>query len=196
MPMREFADELLLPNRRELPAEVAFLREHYPAPQWREHENFGELAAFWLQVHDSLRRHGQALQQATEAFREGRWDVARFQQYFAPRLDHYLQHLEGHHHIEDAHYFPRFRGLDRRMVRGFDLLENDHEIIHDTLLASAASARRLIEGMVRGGDAPRYAADAYTEEADRLLSLLEQHLSDEEDLVIPAMLEYSERPLR
>lgn len=194
--MYKFPEQLLLPNRRRLPAEVAYLRDKHPAPQWRTHGNYGELAAFWLQVHQSLREQGRALQQATLDFREGRRDATQFQQYFMPRLGHYLQHLEGHHHIEDAHYFPRFRSLDRRMIYGFDLLENDHEIIHDTLLASAGSARAFMQDLARGHDAARHGADAYADTADRLLALLEQHLGDEEELVIPAVLEHSERPLR
>jgi len=191
-----FTSELLLPNRHDLPSEIAFLRARYPSDAWRQHHNYGELAAFWLQVHASLRAHGNALQQATTAFREQAWDAARFQRFLAPRLEHYLQHLEGHHHIEDVHYFPRFRQLDTRMVFGFDLLENDHDIIHDSVLATASTGRDLVQSLARNEDAAQRAAVAYADRADRLLLLLERHLSDEEDLVIPAMLEYGERPLR
>jgi hemerythrin-like domain-containing protein len=194
--MQKFPEELRLPNRSALPVEIAYLRERYPEPQWRTHGNYGELAAFWLQVHDALRAQGRALQQATLAFREGQEDASRFQHYFMPRLGQYLQHLEGHHHIEDAHYFPRFRGLDQRMVYGFDLLENDHEIIHDALIASAEQARAFMEALAGGDDAARRGADVYADSADRLLALLERHLADEEELVIPAVLEHSERPLR
>ncbi len=194
--MTSFTHELLLPNRHDLPSQIAFLRDRYPPDSWRQHDNYGELAAFWLQVHASLKAHGSALQQATTAFREQAWDAARFQQFLAPRLGHYLEHLEGHHHIEDAHYFPRFRLLDRRMVLGFDLLENDHDVIHDSVLATASTGRDLVHSLARNQDAARRAADAYADRADQLLLLLERHLADEEDLVIPAMLEYGERPLR
>jgi len=186
---------LQLPDRDGLPPDIAFLRERYPANEWRAHPNYGELGAFWLRVHDALRQQGHALQQTTLAFREGGQSPAQFQAGFASRLGHYLQHLEGHHHIEDAQYFPRFRALDRRMAVGFDLLENDHVVIHDTLLVSAASAGSLLESLARGADAARYAADAYADDADRLLALLDRHLADEEDLVIPAMLEHGERRL-
>ncbi|MDA3919781.1 MAG: hemerythrin domain-containing protein [Salinisphaera sp.] len=194
--MHNFPEALLLPNRLALPAEIAYLRDKYPMPQWRAHANYGELAAFWLQIHDALREQGRVLQQATLDFREGRSDATRFQRYFMPRLGQYLQHLEGHHHIEDAHYFPRFRGLDPRMVYGFDLLENDHEIIHDALLGTADSARTFRQDLARGHNAARHSADTYADTADRLLALLEQHLGDEEELVIPGVLEHSERPLR
>jgi hypothetical protein len=180
--------DLLLPDRAGLPDEIAYLRAAYPAPQWRAHRNYGELTAFWLQVHASLRDKGGQLQRTTEAFRDGRLDVDGFQRAFVPRFNQFLQHLTGHHQIEDHAYFPKFRALDPRMVAGFDLLEHDHAIIHETLLASVEQARALLAAL---GD-PR-ARDAYAATSARLLGLLTRHLADEEELVIPAMLEHGER---
>ncbi|MGN8200018.1 hemerythrin domain-containing protein [Salinisphaera sp. RV14] len=195
--MHDISEALRLPNRETLPPRIAFLREHYPKSRWQVHGNYGELAAFWLEVHDSLRAQGGALQRMTREFREGEsGGASAFQRSFMPRLGRYLQHLEGHHHIEDGHYFPRFRALDRRMRLGFDLLENDHEIIHAAVLRVADSARAFMQALARGEDAGRFAADDYIAGADRLLTLLGQHLTDEEDLVIPAMLEHTEQPLR
>ena len=51
-----FPADLLLPIRTGLPSELAYLRDGYPQPGWTGHVNFGQLAAFWLQVHDSLRQ--------------------------------------------------------------------------------------------------------------------------------------------
>ena len=184
---------LALATRGGLPEEIAYLRATYPAPDWRTHRNFGELSAFWLQVHASLRDHGAGLQRTTLAFREGRLDVAGFQRFFVPHLNQFLQHLNAHHQIEDSAYFPKFRALDRRMEIGFDLLENDHHVIHDALLASADRARGLLAAMPRDDDTRRRAADHYADGADALLALLLRHLADEEDLVIPAMLDHGER---
>jgi hypothetical protein len=83
----------------------------------------------------------------THDFREGQLNAASFRQQFAPHLRHFLQHLDGHHQIEDGHYFPRFRALDTRMIVGFDLLENDHDIIHDRLLDTATSGQALIAAL-------------------------------------------------
>jgi hypothetical protein len=188
----DFDPELLLTNRAGLPSEIAYLREKYPQPDWRSHENFGEMSAFWLHVHAMLREHGERLRQLVQAFREGRVDAAGLRGHFAPRLGVFLQHLQGHHAIEDFDLFPRFRALDRRMIVGFDLLENDHEIIHERLTASAESGRNLMAALAKDGDAARRAADAYADSFGRLLGPLARHLSDEEDLVIPAMLEHSD----
>ena len=185
---------LLLPIRTGLPREIAYLREAHPEPQWRGHVNYGELAAFWLQIHDGLRHHGQELATGAEAFREGRFDADGFQRFFVPRYNQFLQHLNGHHQIEDRAYFPRFRALDPRMVSGFDLLENDHEIIHDKLIASTEAAQKMLLALSQDGDA-RQAVDGYATAFEELLELLVRHLADEEELVIPAMLEHGERSI-
>jgi hypothetical protein len=188
--------DLQLVTRSGLPDDIAYLRGAYPQVQWRSHANFGEMAAFWLGVHDSLRGHGRQLAQATQAFRDGQWSSGEFQRFFVPNLNQYLQHLNGHHQIEDSAYFPRFRALDPRMVAGFDLLEADHALIHDRLLASVDSARRLLQALAGSDDDQRRrAADDYAAASDDLLALLLRHLSDEEDLVIPAILAHGERSI-
>lgn len=188
-------DTLSLDTRTSIADTLAYLRTLYPQPDWRAHANFGDLSAFWLQVHDGLRQHGSQIAQATTAFREGKWDAAGFQHYFVPHLNQFLSHLNGHHQIEDRHYFPKFRALDTRMVAGFELLDADHQLIHHALLATAQSGQALVTALAQPGDARRHAADAYAHEADRLLALLQRHLADEEDLVIPAMLHHGERSL-
>lgn len=187
------SNDMLLPDRAGLPADIAYLRAAYPQPDWRTHANYGGLTDFWLQVHASLRDQAGQLVQTTDAFRSGRVDGQDFQRAFVPRLNHFLQHLNGHHQIEDAAYFPKFRQLDPRMVAGFDLLESDHATIHATLDATVADARHLIASLGGPGDDRGRALDRYAATSERLFGLLNRHLADEEDLVIPAMLEHGER---
>jgi iron-sulfur cluster repair protein YtfE (RIC family) len=184
--------DLSLETRAGLPDTLAYLRASFPQADWRKHPNFGELSAFWLQVHDQLRGQGTALNEATSDYRKGGLDPVRFRQYFGPALSHFLQHLDGHHQIEDRFYFPRFRALDDRMVAGFELLERDHEMIHEALLATVESANSFLR-TPEAGDEARRTAEAYAAAADRLLALLTRHLADEEDLIIPAMLHHGEQ---
>lgn len=184
---------LALEVRVGMPAELAYLRATYPREKWREDINFGQLSAFWLDIHWSLREHGRLLGEATSAFRDGRWDAARFHSYFAPHLNGFLTSLDGHHQIEDEVYFPKFRALDGRMAAGFELLESDHERIHSSLLACAESGQALLASLGRGSDAARKAAGTHGAVAERLLALLGRHLADEEDLIVPAMLRHGQR---
>ena len=186
---------LPLTERSGLPDEVASLRPTYPRANWRGHDNFGQLSAFWLDIHASLRAEGGELAAATTGYREGRSDAAGFQRFFVPHLNRFLQHLDGHHQVEDVIYFPKFRALDPSMVAGFDLLEADHRHIHEALLSTATSAQALAVALGSPADAARGPADAYANTSDHLLKLLTRHLADEEDLIVPAMLHYGERRL-
>ena len=78
------------------------------------------------------------------------------------------------------------------MQRGFDLLEADHHAIHDALETTVNSARGLLAMLDRPNRDGR-AADEHAAHAGALTALLLRHLADEEDLVIPAMLEHGER---
>jgi hypothetical protein len=188
--------DLQLPTRRGLPDDIAYLRAAYPRAQWQGLANYGELAEFWLQIHDSLRTQGGQLKQVTDAFGQGTWPAgADFPSVFVPRFNQFLGHLSGHHQIEDSAYFPRFRALDPRMGVGLAILEADHSLIHEQIVASVDAARTLLQSLAQGGDAQRRAADAYSGATDQLLDLLGRHLADEEDLVIPGMLEHGGRSL-
>ncbi len=184
---------LRLGDRAGLPDDIAFLRADYPRGDWRVHANFGQLADFWLQVHASLRHEGSEVSRVVDAFRNRQLGADEFQRAFVPRLNGFLQHLDQHHRIEDDAYFPKFRKLDERLVIGFDLLETDHELIHERLVATVEHARQMIDML--SSPAAHRAADAYAVEAEVLLDLLLKHLGDEEELVIPAMLKHGERPL-
>jgi hemerythrin-like domain-containing protein len=129
------------------------------------------------------------------AFRAREIDGQAFQRAFVPRLNGFLQHLDQHHRIEDHAYFPTFRQLDERMVVGFDLLEADHALIHERLVETVERAKGLLNALATGTEAQSRAAESFAIEAKGLVRLLEQHLSDEEELVIPAMLKHGERPL-
>jgi iron-sulfur cluster repair protein YtfE (RIC family) len=188
-------EDLRLGDRAGLPDELAFLRGDYPRGGWRAHANFGQLADFWLHIHATLRNEGSEVLRVVEAFRTREIDGPAFQRAFVPRLNGFLQHLDQHHRIEDQAYFPKFRQLDARLVVGFDLLEADHALIHERLVQTVEQARGLLNALATGTEAQSRAAESFSGEVEELVRLLEQHLADEEDLVIPAMLKHGERPL-
>ena len=187
------APELRLPDRAGIADEIAYLRGAYPRSGWPVHRNFGEMSRFWLGVHAELRRHGAQIGEALASFRDGRLDRTGFERFFAPHMSHFLQHLDGHHRIEDAAYFPKFRALDPRMAAGFDLLENDHALIQQQLVASVESARALVGALAADRDIQQRATDAHAGDFQMLRKWLDRHLADEEEIIIPAMLEHTER---
>jgi hypothetical protein len=91
--------------------------------------------------------------------------------------------------------FPLFNAAEPRLVRGFDVLETDHGTIHAVMEQMADAANTFMRTEPSESDRMRYAADDYATAADRLMAMLDRHLGDEEDLVIPLFLDRGEEGL-
>lgn len=187
------SDDLSLDTRTGWPAGLRALLERYPREVWLRHPNLGQTARFWLQRHDMFRDLGGALQAGMDEFREGGIAAPAFRGWFVPRLQFFLSELHGHHQIEDSAYFPLFQVAEPRLVRGFEVLEGDHELIHGRVERTVEAANAFLASET--GDPGRFAADAYAAAADTLLSGLLRHLLDEEDLIVPLILERGEGAL-
>lgn len=193
--MTDLPSELALGTRRELPADLRYLLERYPRTQWQAHANLGDMAQFWLQRHDMFRELGGMLGSSVSDYREGRLEAQPFASFFVPRLQFFLQQLHGHHQIEDLHYFPVFTRAETGLKRGFDLLDSDHHVIHDALDRNAHGANAFLGKLGEGRDAARFAADSYAKDTEDLVAMLLRHLEDEEDLIIPVILDRGEDQL-
>lgn len=185
----------LLEQRSGLPEDLRWLADRYPRNEWQAHENIHGMAGFWLQRHDMFRELGGLLSGGIADYREGRLTAPEFARWFAPRLNHFLGNLDGHHNVEDQHYFPIFAKAESRLKRGFDILDADHHTIHDALERNAAAANAFVKALQESQDRQRFAADDYAGENDRLLAMLTRHLDDEEDLIIPLILDRGDRQL-
>ena len=185
-------DPLDLERRAGLPADLLRLLETYPREIWAAHDNIHGLASMWLQRHDMFRDLGGLLTAAIADYREGRKDARAFAGFFAPRLEFFLGHLNGHHQVEDQHYFPVFARAESRLKRGFDILDKDHHLIHDALERNAETANAFLRALGENEDRQRFAADAYAAENERLVAMLGRHLTDEEDLIVPLILDRGE----
>ena len=186
-----------LDTRAGLPPDLMELLERYPRETWPDHRNLGATAQFWLSRHDMFRELGGQLNAGLSQYREGTVDLDGFRQWFAPRLQFFLQQLEHHHQIEDDHYFPVFQRAEPKLARGFDLLDGDHHLIHQDLVGVADCANGLLRvtrpaAQPQPSDAERRAADAYGTASERLLTRLTRHLFDEENLIIPLILDRGE----
>jgi hemerythrin HHE cation binding domain-containing protein len=194
-PTSQEREALALAQREGWPAEMRVLIEKYPRDTWSTHQNLGQMAQFWLQRHDMFRELGTSLDQATARFREGQMPPVDFARWLAPRLQFFLEQLHVHHRIEDGHYFPIFRDADARLARGFDVLENDHGVLHHDIDRSVVSANALLGAIGGEADALKRAGDDYASAGGDLLRGLRKHLDDEEDLIVPLILERGEDKL-
>lgn len=193
--MDAIEDELRLDARTGLPDDLRFLVEKYPRDSWTGHRNVHGMASMWLQRHAMFRDLGGILTESIADYREGRTDAHGFARLFAPRLNFFLGQLDGHHNIEDHHYFPIFARVETRLKRGFDILDSDHHLIHEALEMNARTANAFLQALSGDVDAQRYAADAYADQNAQLVAMLARHLDDEEDLIIPLILEKGGREL-
>ncbi|MCO6385577.1 hemerythrin domain-containing protein [Aliihoeflea sp. 40Bstr573] len=193
--MDDIDPKLYLETRLGLPEDLRFLVEKYPRDSWAGHRNVHGMASMWLQRHDMFRELGGILTGSIADYREGRTDARGFAQFFGPRLNFFLGQLDGHHNIEDHHYFPIFARVETRLKRGFDILDADHHLIHDALEMNAQTANAFLQALTGDTDAQHYAADAYADQNSRLVAMLARHLDDEEDLIIPLILDKGDREL-
>ena len=176
-------------------AELAFLLARHPRSSWPTRHSHA--VEFWLGVHERLRRDCAGIGAASDDYRSGRLSVAQFAVIASPRLRGLVAAMHGHHQIEDFQYFPAFRRAEPRLGRGFELLENEPAELRgeiDTALAALGELRAAAEQASHAppGSAPALAAQRYIEAAERLCSRLVRHLSDEEDLVVPVLLEHGD----
>jgi hypothetical protein len=191
--MTEHSDLGGILDRAGLPDDLRVLYAKYPREDWNSVHTLGQLGGFWIQRHDMFRELGVALVDGIDRLREGEVAAEPFARWFAPRLNHFLGDLEGHHQVEDYQYFPLFAAADARLAPGFELLEEDHHVIHTLLERNAEAANAFYQDLMSGSERMPFSRDAYAAEAGSLLKGLMRHLEDEEDLLIPLLLDQGER---
>jgi hemerythrin-like domain-containing protein len=192
IPASSPASALTLATRSGLPDDLKLLLARYPREMWTGHVNLGQMASFWLSRHAMFREIGAMLDDAALRFREGDIDAEHFAGFFAPRLQFFLQQLHAHHHIEDDHYFPIFRKADARLAPGFEMLEGDHSTLAANIENSVTAANDFLRALDGPHDGVRPAGDAYMQHGGVLLRGLSRHLDDEEDLIVPLILDRGE----
>ena len=147
-------------------------------------------------MHERLRRDCAGLATIADEYRAGRQAALQLAIVAAPRLRGLIAAMHGHHRIEDVEYFHTFRRTEPRLARGFDLLEQEHAELNadvDAALTALGELRAAAEHAAQAGAAATLglAAQRYVEITERLCERLLRHLRDEEDLVVPLLLEHT-----
>ncbi len=175
--------------RAGLPDALRVLLGDFPRAGWEENPHFEGMVRFWLDRHMMFRKLTGLLASDAEAFLDGKFGTEDW----APRLGNYgsmlVNELHGHHHIEDAHYFPMLARAEPRLASGFELLDRDHQALDIHLGTFAERANAVLRGV---GEADlRDPAGAFREEMRRFERFLDRHLVDEEELVVPVLLKHA-----
>ncbi len=180
--------DLALDVRTGLPDALRVLLEEYPRAGWEADPGFEGLIRFWLDRHLMFRRMMAMLTEEAEGRIDGRIDPRQYAQQLARLGGRFVNELHGHHMIEDHHYFPALATKDRRIETGFELLDADHHAIDPMLQLFADGANRILraEGPVQGRDA----TGAFLADLRRMDRMLDRHLTDEEELIVPVILKY------
>ncbi len=176
-------DAVALASRSGLPPEMRYLVEGFPRDRWVRSE-LDQTAAFWLQMHDGFRDHQRHMINLVDRWRTD-GDLIALHRQLIPALQGFLQHLDGHHRVESGHYFPALRAMEPRIDRGIELLDRDHDAVHETLEALFRDGMAFHKAVA--GKAPD-AADQAHRLGDRIAGAarpLLRHLDDEEDIIIP-----------
>lgn len=180
-------DDLALETRTGLPEALRVLLEEIPREAWDRHANFGGMVQFWLERHLMFRQLLAQMTNEAEAVIDRRLDIDAY----GPRLSRFggffLNQLHGHHQIEDAHYFPQLVTLDGRLERGFGILDADHHALHHHLDAFATGANAVLSRL-QDEAAARQSVGEFHGQLEDFARMLDRHLTDEEDLVVPVIL--------
>ena len=175
-------DDLALDRRDRLPDALRVLLETYPRAEWESHSNFAGLVQFWLERHLMFRKLTSLLQEDAERAMDGALDPEQQKARLARFGGALGNELHGHHQIEDHHYFPALSGMEPSLVRGFTILDKDHHAMDGLLDRFTRSANGVLQN---GGD-----VGPFREELLSFDAMLDRHLVDEEDLIVPVILRH------
>lgn len=185
---REKMTDALL-TRTQLPDALRVLSEAYPRQNWETDPGFDELTRFWLERHIMFRRLLDQMRDHAENLLDHAIDPDRFRAWTARYGGMFINGLHEHHTIEDSYYFPKLMGHDQRLERGFDILDADHHAL-DAALQTLVTAANATLSPIPDRATLQDSAGTYLEELETIAQLLNRHLIDEEELVVPIILRY------
>ena len=184
--------ELAIENRKGLPPHLRILAERYPRGEWSGHANFNELTRFWLDRHLMFRELQAKLGEEAQLFLDGKLEAPVYGNRLYRYASMFINNLHGHHQIEDAHYFPMLVAREKRLAQGFEMLDADHHALHDLLETLTGDTNAVLSAIMEN----RSATDpvgTLEKTIGRFGHFLDRHLSDEEELVVPVILEHGIR---
>ena len=182
-------ENLALAERKQLPDALRVLLKDYPRAAWQDDPGFEGLVRFWLERHLMFRRIMAEMRAGTEDL----LDRNKSKESYVAMVSRYgglfVTGLHEHHTIEDTVYFPKLATKDGRITRGFEILDKDHHDI-DGILAGFVDSGNAVIHSSDDRDALQSMAGRFQAELLKMETLLDRHLTDEEELIVPVILRY------
>lgn len=182
------SDDLPLATRTGLPDALRVMLADFPRDRWATHRDFNGLAAFWLDRHLGFRRVMGLLRSDAQAMVDGTMGAQDWGRRVTRLGSGFLGDLIGHHQIEDDAYFPKLAKMEPRIARGFAVLDRDHHDLHPLIDRFASGANHALAQTKDA--ARREAAAAFLTDLAGFERMLDRHLTDEEELIVPVVLKH------
>lgn len=177
-------------RRAEMPKEMQLLLSQHPRESWEAHPGFQNKTRQWMQAHQGFRNLAERVRADTEALLGKDMapdDYAARLSFLGGRL---VGNLHGHHTWEDHSYFPELSAADPRFDAGLEVLEQDHADLDVVLDDFTRQANRVIKLTALDEGQAYDEAGALHGQATTIEAFLKRHLSDEEDLAVPIILQH------
>lgn len=159
-----------------------FLYNKLPPDQW-----FGADYAYktsgWLKVHTNIRKRQRILVQISDAYISGEFDWSEYRSQILKRINMHVLKLYQHHGVEDDGFFPEFVSMYPKLASAFEILGHDHEYLNELLDKLQIQNDQLARSEVED----KALAEELHDTLVKVTDLLQQHLTDQEDLVIPIL---------
>ena len=165
-----------------LEADWLFLYNKLPPDQWFA-ADYAYKTSGWLKVHTNIRKRQRILTQISEAYIDGEFDWAEYRSQILKRINMHILKLHQHHGVEDDGFFPEFIRMYPQLAPAFEILGHDHEYLNALLDKLQIQNDELAKS--EGED--KALAEQLHDTLVKVTDLLQQHLTDEEDLVIPIL---------
>lgn len=157
--------------------------------EWPKHRRYQGMAGFWLNIHRGLLHGTNQLADGFEAMLDTPPSEIQ-DELNARKLQNYgnqvISQLHHHHEIEDHNYFPQFIQLYPNMEHAINLLDGDHQVLHQALDDTTMALVDLVAQKPIDRDMLAQVAKGSRE----LEQIITRHLWDEEEIIIPILLEH------
>ena len=165
-----------------LEADWLFLFNKLPPDQWFS-ADYAYKTSGWLKVHTNIRKRQRILTQISDSYQSGEYDWAEYRSQLLKRINMHILKLHQHHGVEDEGFFPEFIKMYPQLQAGFEILGRDHVRLDALLDKLQVENDRLARSEVEDKALAVQLHQTLVDATD----LLSQHLTDEEDLVIPIL---------